>query len=154
MSVLPEGRGNLHGHEAEVFRGEYHEVVLIESFYLWSQPHLSGFAELQYSKRTPSPRGTRRKEGFITQCRLEKNTSSSVRCMLFSGGKPGGGRGGYEGITKITKKTLRPSWELQGRLKKIFKKRKTLMQICRLRDLIQLCLENKRGGRRTYREWT
>lgn len=50
-----------------------------------------------------------RKEGFITQSRPEKNTRSSVHLMLFSDGKPGGGRGGYEGITKITKKTLRPS---------------------------------------------
>lgn len=92
---------------------------LIESFYLWSQPHLwiHGAAVEQTNAVSQGNHG--RKEGFITQCAdLGKNTSSSVQCLLFSNGKPGGGGGGYEGITKITKKTLRLSWELQGRLKK------------------------------------
>lgn len=59
-------------------------------------------------------------------------------------------RGHYEDY----KENPAPVLGAAGKIKKNNKKRKTLMQICRLRDLIQLCLRNKRGGRRTYREWT
>lgn len=91
---------------------------LIESFYLWSQPHLSGFAELQYSKRTRSPRGT-------TGGRRDSLHSADLRkipaplCTVCSSVMENLGeeRGGHGGITKITKKTLRLSWKLQGRLK-------------------------------------
>lgn len=48
------------------------------------------------------------------------------------------GKRGYEGSTKITKETMHSSLELQGRLKE------KNLQICRLPDLIQLCLRNKR----------
>lgn len=92
---------------------------LIESFYLWSRPHLSGFTELQHSKRTRSPGGTMEgRRDSLHSADLRKipaplhTVCSSVLENL------GEERRGHGGITKITKKTLRLSWELQGRLKK------------------------------------
>lgn len=55
-----------------------------------------------------SPRGSAG-GGRASLHRPEERTTSSLHLMLFTDGKPGGGRGGDEGITKITKKTLRPS---------------------------------------------
>lgn len=59
-----------------------------------------------------------RKEGFITQCRLEKNTSSSAHCMLYSDGKPGGGEKRSWGHYKDYKENSAPVLGAARKIKK------------------------------------
>ena len=98
MFELPRGRGNSLQKARGVGapQGNIIGGCLIEPFYLWYEPHLSGFSEQQQGKQNAlslslsqrEKKREKKKKGFITQCRHQEITSSSLLIVLFSNVKP------------------------------------------------------------------
>lgn len=106
-------------------------------FMIPASPHWIHRAAVQETS-TVSQGKQQKKGGIHYTVQASGNTQLLCAYCIIQWCKTWGGGGLWGHYTKITEKTLRPEWGRQGRLKK-----KTLMQICRLPDLKQLCPTKK-----------